>query len=137
MNEVLIQSPHGDLLKFSGRVPEDRSVLIESFSVSLQLGDLRAAVDVFAGYTSGHPAPLFQEMAKRWTGWSDSLSWEGVEGQLSIRATHDGHGQVNLRIELCPDTGNPRWRTQAEFQIEPGQLNQIANQLVGFFGAPR
>jgi hypothetical protein len=137
MDEVRILSPHGDLLTFSGRTPDDRSVLVESFTVSLELGDLRASTQVFAGYTSGHPTSFFRDMAAHWKGWSTELCWEGVEGELSMRATHDGHGQITLRIDLRPAAASQRWRVQAEFHLEPGQVDHLASQLALFFGAPQ
>jgi Family of unknown function (DUF6228) len=74
LEEFLIANAAGmGGLLFYDRTPADRAEPINGFSVRVTGHDLAAAVQVYAGYGSSHPGPLFADMARQWAGWSGDL----------------------------------------------------------------
>lgn len=107
---------------------------IERFWVRVTDHNLSAAVQVWAGYSAGHPLQLFADMASRWSGWSDELTWMSLEGELVLRCGHDRRGHISIRVELRTGCMPDDWQVAATVMAEAGQLEDIARRASLFFG---
>jgi hypothetical protein len=123
----------GGLLFFQ-RLPLDLTEPIQSFWVRVTDQNLSAAIQVSGGYIPSHPAPLFAEMARRWAGWDGELTWESLEGELTIRCTHDCLGHIFIRVQLLSGHLPDDWFVKATISTEAGQLESIARHAELFFG---
>ena len=108
------------------------------FTVTLTSPALSAAVVVYAVPDLGTKdiealVSLFKAMSENWKGWEGALSWSSLEGELSILATSDRLGHVNLRLKFREYEGPIPWSAEADFALEPMQVEQAYKQLVLFF----
>ncbi|EME60886.1 DUF6228 family protein [Amycolatopsis decaplanina] len=131
MIKTRIGSNH-DFLQLTADVAEGgppRFLLAE-----LQLHGLSASVRVVHCYATGFAdlAGFFQCHVDDWRGWDGVRTWESLERELKIDASHQ-HGHVQLRVTLQrfqPDWGNDGWTATGDLTIEPGeQLSQIAQEI--------
>jgi hypothetical protein len=76
-------------------------------------------------------AAYFDDMARAWRGWAGEKTWADDDGQVDLRATHDGKGAVDLEVELrdMAYQGPGHWNARAIVPIEPGALDKIAVDL--------
>jgi hypothetical protein len=119
---------------FYDRSPADRAKTIEGFCVRITDLHLSGAVQVYAGFVPSHPASLFVDMARRWSGWPGELVWESLEGELALRSSHDRRGHISIRAVLQPACMPEDWRVEATVMTEAGQLEAIARAAETFFG---
>jgi len=100
----------------------------------LQLRGLSASVRVVHSYATGFAdlAEFFQCLAEDWRGWDGVRTWESLESDLKIDASHQ-YGHVQLRVTIQrfqPDWGNEGWTATGDLTIEPGeQLSRIAQEI--------
>lgn len=135
MDEFLIPSAAGGGgLLFYDRSPPDPAQPIGGFCVRVTDHNLSAIGQVYAGYAPSHPAGLFADMAAQWSGWPDALTWDSLEGELSLSCTHDRLGHVAIRVELRSGHMDDDWRVKATVLAEAGQLEAIARRAAAFFG---
>lgn len=135
MDEFLIPDAAGSGgLLFYDRSPYDPAEPIGSFWARVTTEGLSAAGRVYAGYAPSHPAKLFANMAERWSGWSDELSWLSWEGELALRCRHDRLGHISIRVELVSGFMDDDWCVAATIMAEAGQLEAIAGRAAAFFG---
>jgi hypothetical protein len=135
LDEFLIPSAAGSSgMVFYQRSPVDPTEPIDGFWVKVMDHNLSACAHVYAGYTSSHPAPLFADMARQWSGWRGELVWESLEGELALRCSHDRLGHISIRIELRAGFMPSDWRVAATVMAEGGQLENIARCATLFFG---
>lgn len=111
-----------------------------TLSVTLEGPDLRASRQVYEGYANGFTnlARYFEDLTANWRGWSGSRSYESIEGDLRLDATHDGH--VNLRVLLWESTVPGGWRVEGELRLdagEPSALLQPTSPTLCVLGSPR
>jgi hypothetical protein len=59
---------------------------------------------MYEGYSDGFGqlAGFFAELAASWRGWRGERTYESIEHDLRIVATHDGH--VRLKVRLWQST---------------------------------
>ena len=99
MDEFLIPSAAGSgELLFYDRSPVDPVQPIERFWVRVTDLNLSAVGQVYAGYAPSHPAPLFADMARRWSGWPGELVWMSLDRELSLRCSHDRLGHISIPV---------------------------------------
>jgi hypothetical protein len=135
LDEFLIpDSSGGGSLVFFGRMPVDRTQPLKVFGVRLTVDNLSAVAQVYADYASSHPAHLFTEMARQWTGWQGELSWESLEHELILRCSHDRFGHILIRVGLQSGFMPDDWKVEATVVSEAGQLDRLARHAAGFFG---
>jgi len=135
LDEFLIRSAAGcGGLLFYDRWPIDRAQPIDGFWVKVTDHNLSAAGQVYAGYAPSHPAALFADMARQWSGWRGELVWESLEGELAIRCSHDRLCHIAIRVELRTGRMPDDWRVLATVTAEAGQPEDIARRAALFFG---
>lgn len=138
LDEFLIPSAAGSGgLLFHDRSPVDPAEPIDGFSVRVTDHNLSAIAHVYAGVSGcapSHPAPLFVDMARKWSGWPGELVWESLEGELALRCSHDRLGHISIRVELRSGQMPDDWRVGATVMAEAGQLEDIARRAALFFG---
>jgi hypothetical protein len=135
VDEFLISNAAGTGgLLFFDRSPFDPAEPIGSFWVRITGHNVSASGSVYAGYAPSHPALLFADMARQWSGWTGDLKWESLEGELILRCSHDGLGHISIRTELCSGHMPEDWRVAATVTTEAGQLAGIAHRAAMFFG---
>jgi hypothetical protein len=69
-------------------------------------------------------ADYFRELA---ADWRQARQWESLEGHLSLQATADRAGHIELRVKLRDDGAGDDWRVEAVLVLEAGQLQAIAD----------
>ena len=110
--------------QFHGDLPADY------LSVTVTGPDMSASRQVYAGWDGGFStlAAFFSDLAEHWRGWQGERVFESIEGDLRIRATHDGH--VNLRVLLWESTVPDGWRIDAGIRLDAGEsLSRAATDV--------
>ncbi|MFO0967827.1 MAG: DUF6228 family protein [Gemmataceae bacterium] len=130
--KIPIGTEHG--LTFLNRLPEDRAQPVEHFRVRIEDANLVAEADVYAEYASEHPARLFEEMARQWSGWAGELTFESLERELQLRCVHDKLGHITIHVVLRSGCYPEDWRVEASVKTEAGQLERLARDARAFFG---
>jgi len=66
------------------------------------------------------------ELAADWRGWKGTRTWDAIEGEMTIEATHRGN-RVELLFILRRDYEPDAWEVRLPLLIAPGEsLSQIA-----------
>jgi hypothetical protein len=135
MDEFFIPSANGrGGLHFHDRTPYESDKSILHYMVRLTDHELSAIAKVWGGYASQHPAGLFEDMARRWSGWPDEMSWESLEGEMVLRCSHDRLGHISIRAVLRSGPMENDWEVAATVMAEAGQLEDMARRARTFFG---
>lgn len=112
------------------------TVPAQYLSVTIEGPDLRASRQVYEGYDEGFSslAAYFADLAANWRGWEGIREYESIEGDLRLRATHDGH--VNIHVALWESTVPEGWRVEARVRMDAGEaLNAAATEVAGLVRA--
>jgi len=110
-----------------GRLPNGAAELLD---VSIRDVDLKAGKSVYEGYTDGFEqlARFFEDLVVSWRGWSGERTYESIEHDLRIVATHDGH--VLLRVRLWQSTDPDGWKLETALRLDAGeQLSKAAQDI--------
>ena len=102
------------------------TVPAQYLSVSVAGPDLCASRQVYEGYAEGFStlARYFVQLAENWRGWKGSREYTSIEGDLRIRAIHDGH--VTLQVLLWESRVPSGWRVEAEVRVDAGEALSAA-----------
>ena len=106
---------------------------LRSYDVLLEVLQFRSSATVENPPYGDSPSALFEEIARRWTGWSGERSWGAMEGELVIRASADATGHVTLRFELRGGDLPPCWTATIAVVVESGELAALAARARAFF----
>ncbi len=60
-----------------------------------------------------------------WRGWDGEREWRSLEREVHLAATHEKTNTVLLRVTF-EDGAPPRWRCEAELEVDPGALRAPA-----------
>lgn len=131
MDEFVFSHSGTDLVFFD-REPPDRAEPLDYFSVRFSEPNLSARCRVYGYYSSGL-TQLFADMARQWAGWQGELDWSSLEGELTLRCSHDGLGHISIRADLRSGPMPDDWRVQAKVMADSGQLDGIAKRAAIFF----
>lgn len=72
----------------------------------------------------GHDLPGFlAHLLEQWRGWSGTLTWTSMEGEMTLDATHLGHVVVLGVTVRRPDHTHDldAWSARVVFLVEPGE----------------
>lgn len=115
--------------------PAEERVDPSYFTARLSAGTLSASVRFYEprGFLLGL-GEFFRDLAEHWVGWPGEKSWESVEGDLSLTASHDRLGHVTLVVELRErfDPPEREWVARAPLTLEAGVLHKLANAAERF-----
>ena len=103
---------------------------VELLDVTVRDMDLEAGKSVYEGYTDGFEqlARFFEDLAASWRGWSGERTYESIEHDLRIVASHDGH--VRLRVRLWQSNDPDGWKLETALRLDAGeQLSQAAKDI--------
>ena len=110
---------------------------VELLDVSIRGWDLKAGKSVYEGYADGFEqlARFFEDLAASWRGWSGERTYESIEHDLRIVATHDGH--VRLRVRLWQSADPDGWKLETALRLDAGeQLSRAAQDISAVVRAP-
>ena len=117
MDEVRVGGPGGTVIfRCARRLPNGAAELL---SVTLQDSDLNAGRGVYEGYADGFGplADFFRDLAEHWRGWDGERTYESIEHDLRIVATHDGH--LRLKVRLWQSTDPDGWTADIRVRLDP------------------
>jgi hypothetical protein len=128
-----------DGLQFSGlqRGPDGE---IWDVWVHLRVAGLDASMRVFLHYANGFDelGGFFRGLAADWRGWPGERTYESIEHELRLTATHNGH--VRLAVQLCQSSLPDRygWSASGVFRLDPGEeMTRAAENLPDLLSTPR
>lgn len=131
MNTLAFKSPHdGAVLSLS---ITRRTPAATEFEVAVR-------TPWFAGrtktstYDSGSPAKMFAAMASESRGWAGQKQWQDIEGEVSLRATADATGHIELNIEMRRSSEDSLLKVRVQY--EAGQLEDMARAVSALFEMP-
>lgn len=78
-----------------------------------------------AGWEPQPLALFLQGVDDNWRGWDGERTWQSEEAELRLAARHDKTNTVHMTVSL-EDGAPPRWRCQAELELDPGVFRQLA-----------
>lgn len=105
-----------------------------TYSVDLELESAKGGVGVYDYGTPQLPV-FFSALAADWRGFEEAREFVTLEGDFSIRATHDGKGTVTCLIRVR-QPWPPTWDMEAEFDLGAGaHLERIGSDLTALFAA--
>jgi hypothetical protein len=113
---------------------EDRDEL-EYCIAHLVVGSLAARVRFYSYETRELGlGEFFTDLAKHWRGWDGEKTWESLEGDLVLSASHDGLGHVKLTVELRDRFRDIEygWLARAALLLEAGSLDEVARSATRF-----
>lgn len=105
--------------------------------VRLRVGGLDASLPVSPDYATGFDelAGFFRGLAADWRGWPGERTYESLEHDLRLTATHDGH--VRLAVQLRPNLPD-EWSASGVFRVDPGEeMTRAAENLTDLLSPPR
>lgn len=95
------------------------------FTATLMCGPLRTKIEVDETDIQGL-ATFFEGLAGDWRGWTGERTWEAVEEEMGLRATHNGLGTVTLRVQLRSQLDAPNvWAAQGTLRLGAGGLDAV------------
>ena len=106
---------------------------VETLRVTIMERNLSATKVVYGAYSDGFDrlAEFFTGLARDWRGWEGERTYESLEHQLRIVATHDGH--VHLKVRLWQSTDPNGWSVETRLTLEPGEeLARLADSMTRF-----
>jgi hypothetical protein len=127
----------GDSLRFGDieRGPEGE---IRSVTVRLQVPGLQASLRVSAHYATGFDdlVAFFRAVASDWRGWRGERTYESLDHDLRLIATHDGHGHVRLAAQLW-SSESAEWSMTTAFRLDPGEeMTRVAEDVAALLSSP-
>ncbi len=78
-----------------------------------------------AGWEQRSLAEFLGSLDEDWRGWDGERAWQSEEAELRLTARHDKANTVVLAAAL-EDGAPPRWRCEAELELDPGVFAQLA-----------
>lgn len=70
-------------------------------------------------------ADFLGSLDEDWQGWDGERAWQSEEAELRLAARHDKVNTV-LVAAVLEDGAPPRWRCEAELELDPGVFRQLA-----------
>jgi hypothetical protein len=115
------------------RGPEARFWSVE---VCLRVPGLEASSRVSAHYASEFDdlVTFFRQLATDWRGWDGERTYESLESDLRLTATHDGY--VRLAVQLWQQAGRQGWSVAAVISLEPGEeMTRVAEDVAALLSS--
>jgi hypothetical protein len=119
----------GGMLSLSGPKRGDDGDLW-SIVTTLEVEGLRATKVVSVHYATcmDELIAYFDDLAEHWQGWNSVKSYQSLEGDLTLKASHDGTGHVVLDVELKCNHPPNEWSARGQVVTDPG--TQMADAAI-------
>jgi hypothetical protein len=102
-------------------MPTWRAVLTgRGLNVELQFAEADWEPQGLADFLAG--------VAADWRGWTGDRTWRSAEAEVRLSLRHEKANTVLVRVEL-EDGAPPHWRCEAELEVDPGVLEQLASDV--------
>lgn len=109
---------------------------IAGVTVSVALEGLSAQREVYL-YTSADLREFFNGLAENWRGWDGARTYESIEGDLLLEATHTG-SHVKLHFTLQDPFSPEEWRVSGTATLDAGEeLSRASEDVQALFTARR
>ncbi|MDQ0708736.1 hypothetical protein QFZ52_001388 [Arthrobacter woluwensis] len=92
---------------------------VDSLTVEVNLNGLRAVKSVYDFDRWSGLLAFFKELASGWRGWTGEKTFDSLEGDFTLAATHIGH--IRIVVELKDRESPTPWSTVAELSVDPGE----------------
>ncbi len=117
----ILSTTKGDVLSFE---VISRDVEETVFLATVSAGSFSGKIEATT-FVSGPPTLFFDEMAANWKGWKGEKSWQSIDGSLTLKATSDstGHVQLSIAMERFLD------HLSVTLHLVAGQLEAISRQV--------
>lgn len=94
---------------------------IEFVWARLRTDGLDASLRVSSHYATGFDELMrfFQGLATDWRGWPGERTYESLEHELRLAATHDGHVRIAVQMRQSSLPGG--WSASGQFSVDPGE----------------
>src|SRR4051794_19881764 len=76
-----------------------------------------------AGWETQSLADFLRSLDEGWRGWDGERLWQSEAAELRLAARHDKTNTVLVAVVL---ENPPRWRCEAELELDPGVFRQLA-----------
>lgn len=92
-------------------------------------------VKVAAGQASAQASIAFfasdfvgflKTLSESWKGWRGVKTFETLDSDFTVNATHDGVGEITFDVDFLSQTED--WRFRASIPVEPGSLSGLLTQ---------
>jgi hypothetical protein len=70
-------------------------------------------------------ADFLAALAQDWKGWEGERVWQSAEVEMRLTARHEKANTVIVEV-VMEDGAPPRWRCEAELELDPGAFQQLA-----------
>ena len=126
METVVFASRTGVRLELSPTDnPYDTPRVLPTWHALLMGTGLNAsAVCPEAGWEPETLADYLADLSERWRGWDGERTWRSEDAELQLTAIHDKRNTVRLRVVI--EHASEIWHCDAELELEPGVLEQLA-----------
>ena len=107
---------------------------LDGYTVHIKDRGLHAKAEIRSAALARGPDILFSDIAQHWRGWGGKKCWHSLESDITLTATIDSHGNINIEIQLknTPEPGG--WCAVSHVYIETNQLDHLSKQAANFFG---
>ena len=78
-----------------------------------------------AGWEPQSLADFLAVLDQDWGGWDGERVWQSAEVELRMTARHDKTNSVLVAVAM-EDGAPPRWRCEAELELDPGVFKQLS-----------
>jgi hypothetical protein len=96
-------------------------------SIVFQTEGVKFEVKPYMYHDTQNLVLFFKELAKQWKGWHGIKSWQSVEGDLKLDASHDNFGHVFLKIYLIKYQGEENEsRLIGNLKVDAGSFDTLA-----------
>ena len=124
-------------LELSDAEPKGLAAPVDSYVLTIQLGELRAStrrLDAYNDFAQDgrRLTRLFAEMSKEWRGWKGEKIWRTTDAAVTLAFTHDGVGHVRVNAVVKDDQPSV-WEVRGQLAIELGALDRIARDMAQYF----
>ena len=103
----------------------------------LRVPGLDASLRVSAHYATGFDelVAFLNGLASDWRGWRGERTYESLEHDLRLTATHDGH--IRLVVQLRETSVPDGWSATGAVQLDPGeQMTSAAQDVAALLASP-
>ena len=116
------------------REPFETSAPIDYFTVQLTDAHLSASARVYANMLCNGLPELFAHIAQHWKDFTGPQAWSSLEGEFTLKVTHDGIGHFVIFAELRSGNYERDWLVKSSVMVETSQLDRIASDVSKFIG---